>query len=120
MSLTTTDSTAILPDRAHASQGGASDGGSAPPSTRSPNGYGRSDSDFPRTRWVVVMSTAMDMVLRYGYVALFAYVLVSQLGTLLPSAPLMLAAGALVATKRLALAPTMNLPGLGLMVPPVV
>jgi len=53
------------------------------------------------------MSTAMDMVLRYGYVALFAYVLVSQLGTPLPSAPLMLAAGALVATKRLALAPTM-------------
>ncbi len=48
----------------------------------------------------------MDLLLRHGSnVALFAYVLLSQLGTPLPSAPLMLAAGALAATHRLSLAP---------------
>jgi membrane protein DedA with SNARE-associated domain/rhodanese-related sulfurtransferase len=53
------------------------------------------------------MSTAMDLLLRNGYIALFAYVLVAQLGAPLPCAPLLLAAGTLVAEKRLALAPTL-------------
>jgi membrane protein DedA with SNARE-associated domain len=49
------------------------------------------------------MSTLIDLVLRYGDVALFSYVLVSQLGAPLPTPPLLLAAGALAVTVRLSL-----------------
>jgi membrane protein DedA with SNARE-associated domain len=47
------------------------------------------------------MTAAVDLVLRHGYLALFAYVLVSQLGVPVPSTPLMLAAGALASAQRL-------------------
>jgi membrane protein DedA with SNARE-associated domain/rhodanese-related sulfurtransferase len=47
----------------------------------------------------------VEHVLRYGYATLFLYVLVSQLGVPAPSAPLLIAAGALVANGRIALVP---------------
>jgi membrane protein DedA with SNARE-associated domain len=47
----------------------------------------------------------VEHVNRYGYVALFSYVLVAQLGVPAPSAPLLIAAGALAATGRIALLP---------------
>jgi membrane protein DedA with SNARE-associated domain/rhodanese-related sulfurtransferase len=47
----------------------------------------------------------IDLVLRYGYLALFSYLLLAQLGPF-PSTPLMLAAGALGTTHRLSFAPT--------------
>lgn len=50
------------------------------------------------------MSALIDLVLRYGDVALFSYVLVSQLGAPLPTPPLLLAAGALAVTVRLSIA----------------
>jgi membrane protein DedA with SNARE-associated domain len=51
------------------------------------------------------MSATIDLVLRHGYLALFSYVLVAQLGMPLPSAPLMLAAGTLAAAGRLSVIP---------------
>jgi membrane protein DedA with SNARE-associated domain/rhodanese-related sulfurtransferase len=49
------------------------------------------------------MSELLDHVLRFGYAAVFLYVVVSQLGVPIPSAPMMLAVGALAATGRIAL-----------------
>jgi membrane protein DedA with SNARE-associated domain len=51
------------------------------------------------------MSGAVDLVLRHGYLPLFGYVVMSQLGVPLPSTPLMLAVGAtLGSAQRLSLA----------------
>jgi membrane protein DedA with SNARE-associated domain/rhodanese-related sulfurtransferase len=44
---------------------------------------------------------ANTLLVDHGYVVLFAYVLVSQLGVPLPSGPLIIAAGALAATGRM-------------------
>jgi len=49
------------------------------------------------------MTAAVDLVLRHGYLALFGYVMLSQLGIPLPSTPLMLAAGALASAQHLSL-----------------
>jgi membrane protein DedA with SNARE-associated domain len=51
------------------------------------------------------MSAILDLVGRYGYLALFSYLLLAQLGPF-PSTPLLLAAGALGATHRLSFVPT--------------
>ncbi|HUY80262.1 MAG TPA: VTT domain-containing protein [Acidobacteriaceae bacterium] len=50
------------------------------------------------------MPVALDFFLKYGYLILFLWVLVEQLGVPIPSAPLLLTAGALTATHK------MNLP----------
>jgi membrane protein DedA with SNARE-associated domain/rhodanese-related sulfurtransferase len=47
------------------------------------------------------VSTATTLLVGHGYVVLFVYVLVSQLGAPLPSGPLIMAAGALGATGRI-------------------
>jgi len=47
------------------------------------------------------MSLSTDFLLMYGYLLLFAWVLVEQLGLPLPSAPMLLAAGALAAQKQI-------------------
>jgi membrane protein DedA with SNARE-associated domain/rhodanese-related sulfurtransferase len=47
------------------------------------------------------MSTALALLVQHGYVVLFAWVAVEQLGLPLPSSPLMIAAGALSATGPL-------------------
>jgi membrane protein DedA with SNARE-associated domain/rhodanese-related sulfurtransferase len=47
------------------------------------------------------MSLPTDILLVYGYLLLFTWVLVEQLGVPLPSAPLLLAAGALSAQKQM-------------------
>jgi membrane protein DedA with SNARE-associated domain/rhodanese-related sulfurtransferase len=52
------------------------------------------------------VSTAVTLLVDHGYVVLFAYVLLSQLGTPLPSGPLIMAAGALAATGRISFANT--------------
>jgi membrane protein DedA with SNARE-associated domain/rhodanese-related sulfurtransferase len=51
------------------------------------------------------MNALVDQLLHYGYAAVFLYVLASQLGIPVPSAPLLLAVGALAATGRVGLAP---------------
>ena len=49
------------------------------------------------------------LLVEHGYVVLFAYVLVSQLGVPLPSGPLMMAAGALAATGRMRIDATVGI-----------
>lgn len=56
------------------------------------------------------MSGIVEFLVRYGYLLLFAWVLVEQLGLPLPSAPLLLAAGALAGTGRMNLAMVLALP----------
>lgn len=56
------------------------------------------------------MSGIVEFLLRYGYLLLFGWVLAEQLGLPLPSAPLLLAAGALAGTSRMNLAATVALP----------
>ncbi len=53
------------------------------------------------------MSSALGALLQYRYVALFAYVLASQCGVPVPSTPVLLVAGALVASGQLAVAPSL-------------
>jgi membrane protein DedA with SNARE-associated domain/rhodanese-related sulfurtransferase len=55
-----------------------------------------------------VISTALALLVHHGYAVLFVYVLASQLGLPLPSAPLLVAAGALAATGRLGMGPAMG------------
>jgi membrane protein DedA with SNARE-associated domain/rhodanese-related sulfurtransferase len=50
------------------------------------------------------MSASAALLVDHGYAALFGYVLVSQLGAPLPSAPLLVTVGALAATGRLEMA----------------
>ena len=47
------------------------------------------------------MTGTVDFLVRHGYLLLFAWVFVEQLGLPLPSAPLLLAAGALAGTHRM-------------------
>lgn len=56
------------------------------------------------------MSGIVEFLLRYGYLLLFGWVLAEQLGLPLPSAPLLLAAGALAGTSRMNLAMALALP----------
>lgn len=56
------------------------------------------------------MSDIVEFLFRYGYLLLFGWVLAEQLGLPLPSAPLLLAAGALAGTKRMNLATALALP----------
>ena len=56
------------------------------------------------------MSGIVEFLLRYGYLLLFGWVLAEQLGLPLPSAPLLLAAGALAGTNRMNLALALALP----------
>lgn len=56
------------------------------------------------------MSGIIEFLFRYGYVLLFGWVLAEQLGLPLPSAPLLLAAGALAGTSRMNLAIALLLP----------
>lgn len=56
------------------------------------------------------MSGILEFLFRYGYILLFGWVLAEQLGLPLPSAPLLLAAGALVGTSRMNLAIALLLP----------
>lgn len=56
------------------------------------------------------MSGIVDFLVRYGYVLLFGWVLAEQLGLPLPTAPLLLAAGALAGRSRMNLAAALVLP----------
>ena len=56
------------------------------------------------------MSATVDFLVRHGYLLLFAWVFVEQLGLPLPSAPLLLAAGALAGTHRMNLELAIALP----------
>jgi membrane protein DedA with SNARE-associated domain len=56
------------------------------------------------------MSGLVDFLVRHGYLLLFVWVLAEQLGLPLPSAPLLLAAGALAGTHRMNLAMALALP----------
>jgi membrane protein DedA with SNARE-associated domain/rhodanese-related sulfurtransferase len=55
------------------------------------------------------MHSAMDFLLRHGYVIIFVAVFIEQIGLPIPSGPVLLAAGALVGFHRLNLAPTLAL-----------
>lgn len=56
------------------------------------------------------MNSILEFLVRYGYLLLFGWVLAEQLGLPLPSAPLLLAAGALAGTSRMNLAVALLLP----------
>ncbi len=56
------------------------------------------------------MSETLQFLIRHGYLVLFAWVFVEQLGLPLPSVPLLLAAGALAGTGRLYLPAVTALP----------
>jgi membrane protein DedA with SNARE-associated domain/rhodanese-related sulfurtransferase len=56
------------------------------------------------------MSSTVEFLVRHGYLLLFAWVLAEQVGLPLPSAPLLLAAGALAGTGRMNLAMVLALP----------
>jgi membrane protein DedA with SNARE-associated domain/rhodanese-related sulfurtransferase len=56
------------------------------------------------------MSATIEFLVRHGYLLLFAWVLLEQLGLPLPSAPLLLAAGALAGTHRMNLELAITLP----------
>lgn len=56
------------------------------------------------------MSATVEFLLRYGYLLLFGWVLIEQLGLPVPASPLLMAAGALAGTSRLNLAMVWTLP----------
>ncbi|MGB6200334.1 MAG: DedA family protein/thiosulfate sulfurtransferase GlpE [Candidatus Acidiferrales bacterium] len=56
------------------------------------------------------MSALVEFLVRHGFLVLFVWVLAEQLGLPLPSAPLLLAAGALAGTHRMNLAMVIALP----------
>ncbi len=56
------------------------------------------------------MSATVEFLLRYGYLLLFGWVLIEQLGLPVPASPLLLAAGALAGTSRMNLAMVWVLP----------
>ena len=56
------------------------------------------------------MSATVEFLVRYGYLLLFAWVLAEQLGLPLPSAPILLAAGALAGRHRMNLELAIALP----------
>jgi len=50
------------------------------------------------------MSDTVQVLLQYGYVVLFAFVLVEQIGLPIPAVPVLLGVGALAGTGRMSLA----------------
>jgi membrane protein DedA with SNARE-associated domain/rhodanese-related sulfurtransferase len=62
------------------------------------------------------MGATVEFLIRYGYLLLFGWVLVEQLGLPVPASPLLLAAGALAGTGRmnLALASALSIAAVGL------
>lgn len=56
------------------------------------------------------MNGVVEFLQHYGYLLLFAWVLAEQLGLPLPTAPLLLAAGALAGTGRMNLGAALALP----------
>src|ERR1700722_6964061 len=56
------------------------------------------------------MNGTVEFLVRHGYLLLFVWVLAEQLGLPLPSAPLLLAAGALAGTHRMNLELAIALP----------
>lgn len=56
------------------------------------------------------MSTSVEFLARHGYLLLFGWVLAEQLGLPMPSAPVLLAAGALAGQHRMSLALAIALP----------
>jgi membrane protein DedA with SNARE-associated domain len=56
------------------------------------------------------MSVIVEFLVHYGYLLLFTWTLAEQLGPPLPSAPLLLAAGALAGTGRMNLLTALVLP----------
>ncbi len=55
------------------------------------------------------MHSAMDFLLRHGYIVIFVAVFIEQIGLPIPSGPVLLAAGALAGFHRLNLAPVLVL-----------
>jgi membrane protein DedA with SNARE-associated domain len=55
------------------------------------------------------MHSAMDFLLRHGYLVIFVAVFIEQIGVPIPSGPVLLAAGALVGFQRLNLFPVLEL-----------
>lgn len=55
------------------------------------------------------MHSAMDFLLRHGYIVIFVAVFIEQIGLPIPSGPVLLAAGALAGFHRLNLAPALAL-----------
>jgi len=55
------------------------------------------------------MHSAMDFLLRHGYIVLFVAVALEQIGLPIPSGPVLLAAGALAGSHRLNLGPALAL-----------
>src|SRR5712692_4100548 len=56
------------------------------------------------------MRETLDFLIRHGYSVLFVWVFAEQIGLPVPSAPLLMAAGALAGTGRLSLALVVALP----------
>lgn len=56
------------------------------------------------------MKETLEFLVRHGYLVLFVWVLAEQAGLPVPSAPLLLAAGALAGTRRMNLAGVIGLP----------
>jgi membrane protein DedA with SNARE-associated domain len=63
-----------------------------------------------RTLEVKTMNHTVEFLLNHGYVVLFAWVLAEQAGAPIPSAPIVLAAGALVGFGRMSCAAALGLP----------
>ena len=59
------------------------------------------------------MTETLEFVLRHGYMLVFAWVFVEQAGLPIPSAPLLLAAGALAGTQRMVLGEAIGFAVLG-------
>jgi membrane protein DedA with SNARE-associated domain len=58
------------------------------------------------------MDAAFDILVRYGYLVVFAWVLLEQIGVPLPAIPVLMAAGALAGSGRLSFALLLALAGL--------
>jgi membrane protein DedA with SNARE-associated domain len=54
------------------------------------------------------MSESVQVLLKYGYPVLFAFVLAEQVGLPIPAVPVLLAVGALAGTGRMSLAPALG------------
>jgi len=62
------------------------------------------------------MTETLEFVLRHGYMLVFAWVFAEQAGLPIPSAPLLLAAGALAGTHRMVLGEAIGFAVLGAVV----
>jgi len=75
-------------------------------------GATRSEVPFGRQFWRM-MSGILQFLVHYGYAVLFVWVFAEQIGVPVPSAPLLLAAGALVGSGKLGAALVFPLPIIG-------